>query len=231
MEPQESDAARHGGAGNALAAAIPYGDCKPKGILKRPSDSPDRNTHLRWDEDNLRITEAQKDAKMKVDEPKTPYIRYNPELDADLQEMEDLRLAPEPSSRSSSVVSSPKRAQVVAPSDWASDSDDEQDADGVSEAERAKHERFRKMRQQHYHLEGQYVHRDTDDIVDSDDSLDSADGNDNSSDEDRATNGHPNGTSGYRNGSSHVCQNGNGSDAAHEMSSNVDDINAASMEL
>ncbi|KAJ2584271.1 hypothetical protein GGH95_000499, partial [Coemansia sp. RSA 1836] len=62
-----------------------YSDAKPKSILKRPSDTPEKSTHLRWDEDNLRVTEAQKDAKMKVDEPPTPYIRYNPELDADLQ--------------------------------------------------------------------------------------------------------------------------------------------------
>jgi protein phosphatase inhibitor 2 len=27
------------------------------------------------------LTEAQKDSTMKVDEPKTPFIRYNPETD------------------------------------------------------------------------------------------------------------------------------------------------------
>ncbi|KAJ2898133.1 hypothetical protein GGI21_004885, partial [Coemansia aciculifera] len=103
-----------------------FSDAMPKSILKRPSDTPEKGTHLRWDEDNLRVTEAQKDAKMKVDEPKTPYIRYNPELDADLQEMEDLKLAPELSSRSSSVASSPKRAQIVAPEDWISESEEEE---------------------------------------------------------------------------------------------------------
>jgi hypothetical protein len=36
---------------------------------------------LRWDEANLEITEAQKDSTMKVDEPKTPYVRYNSETD------------------------------------------------------------------------------------------------------------------------------------------------------
>lgn len=36
---------------------------------------------MRWDEANLEITEAQKDSTMKVDEPKTPYVRYNSETD------------------------------------------------------------------------------------------------------------------------------------------------------
>ncbi|KAJ1985996.1 hypothetical protein GGI04_006226, partial [Coemansia thaxteri] len=152
-----------------------YSDSKPKSILKRPSDTPEKGAHLRWDEDNIRITEAQKDAKMKVDEPPTPYIRYNPELDADLQEMEDLKLASDMSSRSSSVASSPKRAQIVVPEDWVSESEEEE---GATEAEKAKHERFRKMRKQHYHLEGQFVHKDASDIMDSDGSVDSAEDDD-----------------------------------------------------
>ncbi|KAI8320726.1 hypothetical protein GQ54DRAFT_298415 [Martensiomyces pterosporus] len=134
---------------------------------------------LRWDEDNIKITEAQKDAKMKVDEPPTPYIRYNPELDADLQEMEDLRLASGASSRSSSVASSPKHAQIAVPADWTSESEEDED----DEEERAKHERFRKLRARHYHLEGKYVHQDAADMQDSDESIESAD-NGGSSEED-----------------------------------------------
>ncbi|KAJ1841959.1 hypothetical protein LPJ73_005949 [Coemansia sp. RSA 2703] len=161
------------------AQPIPFSDApKPKGILKRPSDSPEKTSHLRWDEDNIRITEAQKDAKMKVDEPKTPYIRYNPDLDADLQEMEDLKLASDMSSRSSSVMSSPKRAQVIAPSDWASDSEDESTRAEMTEAEKAKHERFEKMRKQHYHLEGKYVHGEVPNAVDSDASINSTNDDD-----------------------------------------------------
>ncbi|KAJ1900957.1 hypothetical protein LPJ66_001123 [Kickxella alabastrina] len=230
---------------------IPYGDSKPKGILKKPSDSPERGTHLRWDEENIRITEEQKDAKMKVDEPKTPYIRYNPELDADLQEMEDLKLASEISSRSSSVVSSPKRAQVIAPSDWASDSEEEcSETEGMSEADKSKHERFQKMRQQHYHLEGQYVHRDTDDIMDSDNSLNSDDDDDNSSDDDcemeSGRRSSSTGSSSHQRSNSITSCKSNlhvskgfietyGSDdtegAPLDFSTNVDEINASSMEL
>ncbi len=36
---------------------------------------------LTWDEENLALTEVQKDSLMKITEPKTPYVRYNAELD------------------------------------------------------------------------------------------------------------------------------------------------------
>jgi protein phosphatase inhibitor 2 len=55
---------------------------KPKGILKNappvPGGAPQ---HLQWDEENLALTELQKDSQMKITEPKTPYVRYNAELD------------------------------------------------------------------------------------------------------------------------------------------------------
>ncbi|KAH7102956.1 hypothetical protein BKA62DRAFT_698135 [Auriculariales sp. MPI-PUGE-AT-0066] len=51
---------------------------KPKGILKNsgatPSEPPQ---HLTWDEENIALTEIQKDSLMKITEPKTPYVRYN----------------------------------------------------------------------------------------------------------------------------------------------------------
>lgn len=36
---------------------------------------------LKWDEANLEMNEGQKDSTMKIDEPKTPYIRYDAEKD------------------------------------------------------------------------------------------------------------------------------------------------------
>jgi len=49
---------------------------KPKGILKNAPGSGNPQ-HLQWDEDNLALTELQKDSQMKITEPKTPYVRYN----------------------------------------------------------------------------------------------------------------------------------------------------------
>ena len=36
---------------------------------------------LQWDEANIALTELEKDSLMKITEPKTPYVRYNAELD------------------------------------------------------------------------------------------------------------------------------------------------------
>lgn len=43
--------------------------------------SPTRYASLQWDEENLALTEAQKDSQMKITEPKTPYVRYDAETD------------------------------------------------------------------------------------------------------------------------------------------------------
>ncbi|OXG41329.1 hypothetical protein C359_02730 [Cryptococcus neoformans Bt120] len=55
-----------------------------RGILKNPlSDSIEPNgermvgEHLQWDEANIALAEVQKDSLMKIDEPKTPYVRYD----------------------------------------------------------------------------------------------------------------------------------------------------------
>jgi len=56
---------------------------KPKGILKNAApQQPGSQLHsLQWDEENLALTEIQKDSLMKITEPKTPYVRYNAETD------------------------------------------------------------------------------------------------------------------------------------------------------
>ncbi|KAF8076745.1 hypothetical protein FPV67DRAFT_1472533 [Lyophyllum atratum] len=55
---------------------------KPKGILKNAPQQPGTPSHsLQWDEENLALTEIQKDSLMKISEPKTPYVRYNAETD------------------------------------------------------------------------------------------------------------------------------------------------------
>ncbi|KAJ2057999.1 hypothetical protein GGI17_005320 [Coemansia sp. S146] len=222
--------------------STPYSDAAmPKGILKRPSDTLEKTAHLRWDEDNLRVTEAQKDAKMKVDEPPTPYIRYNPDLDADIQEMEDLKLASDMSSRSSSVASSPKRAQIVAPEDWISESEEEEE--GATEADKAKREWFKKLRKEHYHSEGRYVHKEASDIMDSDGSVDSAEDEDEhgaSSDEgahktgSSVASGRANGTAPGRCSKPdvHVTKGFKATYGQEDSSSfDVDEANAANMEM
>ncbi|KAJ2221526.1 hypothetical protein IWW45_008844 [Coemansia sp. RSA 485] len=225
------------------AHPISYGSNqpKPKGILKRRTDSPEKSTHLRWDEDNIRITEAQKDSKMKVDEPKTPYIRYDPDLDADLQEMEELKLTSEISSRSSSVMSSPKRAQVVVSPGWTTESEGEDEE--LDEEGKARHKKFLEMRSKHYHAEGKYVHNDVpvddsdeslgdddDEDDDDDDAMIASDGSERKRSNDRSNIRIANGAAAKSNGTStprfkEACDNND------KGFGGVDEANASNMEL
>jgi len=41
----------------------------------------DKSSKIRWDEDNIMMTEADRGKTMKITEPKTPFIRYNIEKD------------------------------------------------------------------------------------------------------------------------------------------------------
>ncbi|PVU99198.1 hypothetical protein BB559_000919 [Furculomyces boomerangus] len=141
-----------------------------RGILKKSNLKSEKNekneksAQLKWDEENIRITELQKDSKMKIDEPPTPYIRYDMENDPELQNLDDdwnkMRLSPRNSSRASSVSSSPKKAKFDVPmDDWDSDSDsDNVIADDKSASSKeAKMSKFEMMRNKHYSNEGIFV--------------------------------------------------------------------------
>ncbi|OCH95905.1 hypothetical protein OBBRIDRAFT_787751 [Obba rivulosa] len=85
---------------------------KPKGILKNAPPTTSNPQHsLQWDEENLALTEAQKDSHMKITEPKTPYVRYNAETDVVEGDIPSLDLngrtsSPESVVRAQSPVSS-----------------------------------------------------------------------------------------------------------------------------
>lgn len=55
-------------------------------------DHDDHPTHLKWDEANLYLTEQEKTAKMKIDEPKTPWA---PSYDPAQDEREDMEIEAE----------------------------------------------------------------------------------------------------------------------------------------
>ncbi|KAI8881398.1 hypothetical protein K501DRAFT_223058 [Backusella circina FSU 941] len=150
-------------------------NAKPKkGILKHNKVTGEP-TRLRWDEANLEITEAQKDSTMKVDEPKTPYVRYNPETDEvlNLDEIPEIQYGvgsshAEPSdfTLDGGVVSSDKttttaatngrRRVSVSDDDWDMEEDDEED----DEEAQKRHEEFLKKRAMHYHMGGALRHKD-----------------------------------------------------------------------
>ncbi|KAH9943143.1 uncharacterized protein BXZ73DRAFT_97197 [Epithele typhae] len=85
---------------------------KPKGILKNaPPNAPGGTQHsLQWDEENLALTEAQKDSHMKITEPKTPYVRYNAETDTVESDIPSLDLNGAGMRTASPVAVEPPRA-------------------------------------------------------------------------------------------------------------------------
>ncbi|KAI9303907.1 hypothetical protein BJ944DRAFT_94590 [Cunninghamella echinulata] len=136
-----------------------------KGILKHHQQGNHNGSepHLKWDEDNLMITEQQKTSTMKIDEPKTPYIRYDAETDQVYNAPENLghraKLGPEDldnftldggheSDRSS--VSSGKKTRQVSISD-----------DEWADSAKQRHEEFAKKRAMHYNM-GNVLHHPVD---------------------------------------------------------------------
>eukprot|EP00762_Andalucia_godoyi_P000999 ANDGO_01962.mRNA.1 hypothetical protein H257_04957 len=63
--------------------------------------------HIRWDEHNLDVNESEKVPRMKIDEPKTPYVVYDTSTDEEVQK----------ALGESSVPDAPKGQTIISPSD------------------------------------------------------------------------------------------------------------------
>ncbi|KAG0211881.1 hypothetical protein B0O80DRAFT_449327 [Mortierella sp. GBAus27b] len=137
-----------------------------KGILKRPASQhqqDERASRLKWDEDNLATTEAQKDSTMKIDEPKTPYVHYNPELDG-VMDMDESFSLDDSKNQGPSVMNEDEDdaedQDEEEPEGWQDsgedDEDDEDDEDGEggeeSSPKKIDHDKFAKMRAEHYNM-------------------------------------------------------------------------------
>ncbi|KAJ3145929.1 hypothetical protein HDU89_006815 [Geranomyces variabilis] len=142
----------------------------PKGILKHAEDQSTPARGIKWDEDNLLITEAGKGATMKIDEPKTPYIRYDSandmilgssgsvpplELSSAIEEAREQQGASSHhlhqtrargSSDSDSHGSASRRRVSV--DEWDDDSEDE----NMDPEEAEKHRKFEQLRASHYDM-------------------------------------------------------------------------------
>ncbi|KAF8934739.1 hypothetical protein CPC16_000340 [Podila verticillata] len=140
-----------------------------KGILKKPAATQptEQAPRLKWDEENLIITEAQKDSTMKIDEPKTPYVHYNHELDR-VMDMDEVFALDGPKKKHAALAHTPPvpsyfkglpdededededddRDRDEEPEEWQdSDEEDEQD-----EHKKVDHDKFAKMRAEHYKM-------------------------------------------------------------------------------
>ncbi|KAF9542424.1 hypothetical protein EC957_001939 [Mortierella hygrophila] len=142
-----------------------------KGILKRATtaQSEVNAPRLKWDEENLIITEAQKDSTMKIDEPKTPFIHYDHELDRVLDADEVFRLNG-PRKKQAALAHTPPvpsyfkglanededdgvddddREPNDEPEEWqSSDEEGEQE----SENKAVDHDKFARLRAKHYNM-------------------------------------------------------------------------------
>ncbi|KAG0362623.1 hypothetical protein BC939DRAFT_444365 [Gamsiella multidivaricata] len=141
-----------------------------RGILKRPASHQqhdERAPRLKWDEENLTITEAQKDSTMKIDEPKTPYVHYNHELDK-VMDMDDAFLLDDNKKKTVALAHTPPVSSYMkgsddddeedaddqeddGPEEW-QDSDEEDEDEDEAPHEKIDHDKFAKMRAEHYKM-------------------------------------------------------------------------------
>ncbi|KAG0197585.1 hypothetical protein BGX28_008965 [Mortierella sp. GBA30] len=124
---------------------------------------------LKWDEENLTITEAQKDSTMKIDEPKTPFVRYDHDLDKviDMDEsfsLDDGKKKNVALGHTPIVTSLTQGSQEEfddddeeeeeededQPDEW-EDSEDDEETDEHTHT-KIDHDKFAKMRAEHYKM-------------------------------------------------------------------------------
>ncbi|KAF8982802.1 hypothetical protein BGZ46_000592 [Entomortierella lignicola] len=148
-----------------------------KGILKKPMNpgqQPEENTpRLKWDEENLLITEAQKDSTMKIDEPKTPFVHYNFELDKVIDPSDDSFSLDGPKKKIDAFAHTPPVRSYFPglddedddeeeegddnnrdrdPEEWQDSDDDDDDVNNESEPKEVDHDKFAKLRAEHYKM-------------------------------------------------------------------------------
>ncbi|KAG0257427.1 hypothetical protein BG011_003946 [Mortierella polycephala] len=142
-----------------------------KGILKKTiatQHQPDENApRLKWDEQNLIITEAQKDSTMKIDEPKTPFVYYDHKLDKVMDPEEVFALDGPRKKQAALAHTPPVPSYFKGLQDEDDDEDDDEDRDQdpdewqssdeeeeeEHEAPSVYHDKFAKMRAKHYKME------------------------------------------------------------------------------
>ncbi|TIA98029.1 hypothetical protein E3P94_00587 [Wallemia ichthyophaga] len=150
-----------------------------KSILKNTqAEQQHRDDHgLTWDEENIAVTEAQKDSTMKVTEPKTPYVKYNAETDTveNINDIPGLTLdshrspssppSTSPSSRSASFSLPPEHIDDVRSELRGQQrivntgTEDEHEYGDETEQDVEKHKDFEKKRGKHYSNEAEAMRK------------------------------------------------------------------------
>ncbi|CDK29865.1 unnamed protein product [Kuraishia capsulata CBS 1993] len=139
---------------------------------KNPSNSLNAD-HLQWDEKNLYQTEQEKNATMKIDEPKTPYQGgFDPNNDYYRTDNEDdlddpgftlgepevqLSEAPKMESLNGGTIIRDETQPEEEEEEGEEQEEEHEEPANLSAEE--KHKRFEMMRKQHYHSKGNVLHQ------------------------------------------------------------------------
>jgi len=126
-----------------------------KGILKKPKDIPKpENTGIQWDEANLMLNESEKVPRMKVDEPKTPFVYYDSDGD-DVQGMRSHDQGLLPPSELQKALSKAIMEIDVEPFNQKQAIEEpyiEEEEEELTEEQKKKHAEFKKNRSKHYDM-------------------------------------------------------------------------------
>lgn len=154
---------------------------RPTGSRRQSSNSSsgvpdDQNMRLKWDEANLYLTEQEKSSTMKIDEPKTPYVKhYDPTEDeeevraidtddimVDELEMEKARMGRSPGKSAKAREEEIPGLSLGEPEEAVPEHEYDEHGKrvhvageehvGLSQEEQEKHRKFEEMRKRHYEM-------------------------------------------------------------------------------
>ncbi|ODV97856.1 hypothetical protein PACTADRAFT_73531 [Pachysolen tannophilus NRRL Y-2460] len=114
--------------------------------------------HLKWDEVNLYLTEQEKCATMKIDEPKTPYeggVDPNNDYyrnDNEEDDLDDFKLGEPEVEPVDEEEESLSGGTIIKDPNYKEDEEADEEQPKLSAEER--HKKFEQMRKEHYHLKG-----------------------------------------------------------------------------
>lgn len=153
-----------------LAQESAEGDKLRQQLAEKHKNDPtsDNGEHLKWDEVNLYITEQEKAATMKIDEPKTPYEGgFNPKGEYYQDDGDDSADIPDfelgESEHHDEKIQSLNGGEIVKDENYEDEEPEEEEEEPLTAEQR--HALFEAKRKAHYHLKGDVLHHSKDNAI------------------------------------------------------------------